>query len=60
MEFQYIKKIETKLKLTPAFFRMVKALAYTGFAVHLIACFWYLGARYKNLDPDTWVARLSL
>jgi len=30
------------------------------FINHLVACFWYLGAKLDNFGPDTWVVRAGL
>jgi hypothetical protein len=40
--------------------RMIVTLIFAFFSVHLISCFWFMAAKFKDFDQDTWVARMSL
>lgn len=46
--------------MNAAISRMIFTLVFAFFSVHLISCFWFLAAKFDDLNPDTWVARLGL
>ena len=49
-----------RIKLNAGVTRMIFTLIFAFFSVHLISCFWYLAAKFNDIDPTTWVARLDL
>jgi len=49
-----------KIKMNAAITRMIFTLIFAFFSVHLISCFWYLAAKFDDLNPETWVAILNL
>jgi hypothetical protein len=49
-----------KIKMNASVGRMIMILTMGFFSVHLVSCFWYLAAKFKDFDPDTWTYRLSL
>lgn len=40
--------------------RMMQSLIIAIFSVHVIACFWFLSARFDDFSPSTWVYRKGL
>jgi hypothetical protein len=60
--FRYSKVVQRFLdiiKLNAAVGRMIMILIIGFFSVHLVSCFWYLFAKLRDYDPDTWVYRLG-
>lgn len=49
-----------RLKMNAAVTRMIVTLIFAVFSVHLVSCFWFLAAKFDDLNPSTWVARLNL
>lgn len=49
-----------RLKMSDASLRIFKSLLFAAIIIHLVACLWYLTARYKYFEPDTWITRLKL
>jgi len=48
------------MKMNAGMSRMIQVSVTVLFIVHLMACFWFLGAKFEDFHPDTWVARLEL
>ena len=48
-----------KIKLNAGVSRMIVTLIFAFFSVHLISCFWFLSAKFNDLDPTTWVGRMG-
>lgn len=55
-----VQRFMDKVKMNAAVGRMIFILIFAFFSVHLVSCFWYLSASLYDIDPTTWVARLSL
>jgi hyperpolarization activated cyclic nucleotide-gated potassium channel 2 len=56
--FKYHKGVKrqlTKLKLNSGTIRVVKIIAAALFAVHVMACVWFMQARLHDFEPSTWV-----
>lgn len=61
--FRYSKVVQRFLdliKLNAALGRMIMILVIGFFSVHLVSCIWYLFAKMRDFDPDTWVYRMGL
>ena len=54
-----LQQMLDKINMNAAVSRMIFTLSFALLSVHLIACFWYLAAKFQDLDPDTWVSRMG-
>ena len=52
--------IFSKIRLNSAMTRLIAMIFVALFLVHLMACFWFLAAKFEDFSPDTWVARFEL
>ena len=60
--FKYHKGVKrhlTKLKLNNGTTRVIKFIAGALFAVHVMACVWFMQARLLDFEPGTWVHALQ-
>jgi len=55
-----MQRLMDKVKLNAGVSRMIMTLVVAFFSVHLISCFWFMSAKFKDFQDDTWVARLEL
>lgn len=39
---------------------MIQVLLTVMLMIHLVACFWYLIAKFDDFDEDTWVVRMNM
>eukprot|EP00347_Sterkiella_histriomuscorum_P013255 403365416 len=59
-ENQFFEKFERKIKSNSAILRMIQFMVGAIINTHIIACFFYLAAKFDDFGPDTWVARMKL
>lgn len=57
---QMVQRFMDKIKLNAAAGRMIMILIMGFFSVHLVSCLWFLLAKFRDFDPDTWVYRMKL
>ena len=57
--YDTIQTLTDKIKLNAGVTRMIFTLIFAFFSVHLISCFWFLAAKFDDLNPNTWVSRLG-
>lgn len=51
------KKIFDAMKMNAGIMRMISMTVSVFFFVHLMACFWFLVAKFDDFNLDTWVVR---
>lgn len=56
---QMAQRMMDKIKMNESIARLVMILIMAFFSVHLVSCFWYVFAKFRDFDPDTWVYRLK-
>jgi hypothetical protein len=54
-----VQRFMDKIKMNAAAGRMIMILIMGFFSVHLVSCFWFLFAKFRDFDPDTWVYRMK-
>jgi hypothetical protein len=54
---RHVSKIMNRINLTSGRMRIAKSVLLAAFCVHIIACFWFMQAKFVGLDPTTWVYR---
>lgn len=52
---QSFKKYLDALKMNTGIMRMVQVTGGVFFMVHLMACFWFLSAKFNDFEYDCWV-----
>lgn len=50
-----IKKLMDKLKMNPAYVRMITLTLTVCFLVHLISCFYFMIVSFSDFEPDCWI-----
>ena len=55
-----VKKLFKKLNISNSTARMLQSLTLALFCVHVVACFWFISAKFDNFSPDTWVFRRGI
>jgi len=53
------KKIMDAIKMNAGVMRMISVSITVIFLVHLMACLWFLSAKFSDFEPDTWVVRMD-
>lgn len=56
---KFISKVLNRINLTPGRTRIAKSVLLAAFSVHIIACFWFMQAKFVGQDPTTWVYRMG-
>ena len=54
-----VHKVLVNLRLSDPTVRIIWILIVIGLTVHVMSCFWFLSARYKEFNTYTWVHRLN-
>mmetsp|Transcript_24313 Transcript_24313/g.23924 ORF Transcript_24313/g.23924 Transcript_24313/m.23924 type:complete len:481 (+) Transcript_24313:722-2164(+) len=52
-----MKKVMDLIRLNSGVMRMITVTITVFFMVHIIACLWFLAAKFDNFNPHTWVVR---
>ena len=55
-----MKAIIDSIRINNGIMRMIKVVISLCFLVHLMACFWYMLAKFEGFGPDTWIVRAGL
>jgi len=50
-----IKRLMEKLKMNPAYMRMITLTLTVVFLVHLVSCFYYMVVSFSDFEPDCWI-----
>jgi hypothetical protein len=50
-----IKRLMEKLKMSPAYVRMITLTFTVSFLVHLVSCFYYIIVSFNDFVPDCWI-----
>jgi hypothetical protein len=50
-----IKRLMEKLKMNPAYMRMITLTLTVVFLVHLVSCFYYMIVAFSDFEPDCWI-----
>lgn len=50
-----IKRLMEKLKMNPAYMRMITLTLTVVFMVHLVSCFYYMIVAFSDFEPDCWI-----
>lgn len=53
-------KMTGKINLTSGRTRILKSVLVAFFLVHIIACFWFMQAKFNDFDMTTWVYRMNV
>ena len=54
------QKIFDSSKMNAGVTRMLRVLVTVLVLVHLVACFWFLLAKFEDFHPETWVVRYNI
>jgi CRP-like cAMP-binding protein len=55
-----IKKLMDKLKMNPAYVRMITLTLTVCFLVHLISCFYFMVVSFSDFEPGCWIVTRGL
>jgi len=50
-----IKRLMEKLKMNPAYMRMITLTLTVVFLVHLVSCFYYMIVAFSDFEPNCWI-----
>ena len=55
-----IANVTKALNMRSGLAQMISLAAVTTFLTHIVACFWYMIAKFDGFSPDSWVARAGI